>query len=207
MSRQAAPDHPRPFGYKTCWYAVKSTDSNAVARALHLQDARSASWAEGLASAEGSEVFVAPPVAGWVLIVGSELGASLSTNAPSWNELIALSSKFGEAQAFCTHRVVELHVWAKAVAGDLVRAHGYLGESGETLFDVGEETADERDLGFKFFDERSPDASNEAYWERSDLSFPDEESVMSLARRWSLAPIELNESSAEAMTGVVGRLP
>jgi hypothetical protein len=206
MPRHATPDRPIPFGYKMTWYAVRSTDPSAVARAIGLRDAHAASWERGIASAYGSDVFVAPPVRGWVLIAGFELGPTWGTKTPSWKELIALSSAFGEAQAFSTHRVVDMHVWAKAIDGDLVRARGYLGDGGETLFDVGEETPEERDLGFKFFDEHSPEAANEEYWERTDLTSPDEESVMSIARRWSLAPVDLDESSAEPMTGLVGRL-
>lgn len=199
-------DRPVSFGYKVAWYAVRSTDARAVAKAIGLRRERSASWAEGIEGAYESKAFVTPPVKGWVFVVGFKLAERISEPKP-WTQLVALSSTFGEAQVFCSHRVVELHAWAKAVNGQLVRAYGYLGESGETLFDEGEQTAEERDLGFRFFDERSPEtAKGDTYWSRSDLSYPDEDSVMAIARRWSLAPVDLDESSAEPMLGLLGSM-
>jgi hypothetical protein len=115
-----------------------------------------------------------------------------------------LSRRFGEAQYFCTHRVVEMHVWARAIQGRLVRGYGYSGERGQTLWDEGEPTRAERDLGFRFFDERSPEATREGYWERADLSFPDEGAVMRLAAAWSINPTTLDQQSREPGLGVLG---
>ena len=69
-------------------------------------------------------------------------------------------------QCFQTHRVVEAHTWGCAENGNLIRLYGYIGERGETLFDIGEQTDAEVSLGFRFFDERSPEASdpNIDYW-------------------------------------------
>ena len=198
-------DRPVPFGYKIAWYAVRTTDVRAVAKAVGLRRERPASWAEGIEAAHESETFVTPPVNGWVFVVSSTLAERISEQKP-WTQLIALSSPFGEAQAFCSHRVVDLHVWAKALKGHLVRAYGYLGESGETIFDTGDQSAEERALGFRFFDERSSEANDDAYWGRSDLSYPDEDSVMAIARRWSLAPVDLDESFAEPMLGLLGNM-
>lgn len=200
-------DRPTSFGYMTAWFAVRSTDPRAVAAAIELQEPRPSSWSAGIDAACVNGTFVTPCVDGWVFVVGTSLGYGIDTGQGPWQQLTALSSRFGEAQFFCTHRVVEMHVWAKAVAGELVRAFGYLGERGETLFDEGEPSAEEQDLGFRFFDERSPEADDDAYWERDDLAHPDEESVMAIARRWSLAPIDLSEASAVTGSGLLGAMP
>jgi hypothetical protein len=112
-----------------------------------------------------------------------------------------------EAQYFATHRVVESHTWARAVRGRLVRGYGWVGERGETLWDEGEQTPEERDLGFRFFDEQSPEASQEDYWARQDLRYPDEECVLRLAGAWSLDPTALEQPFRVPGLGVLGKLP
>ena len=83
----------------------------------------------------------------------------------------------------------------------------WVGERGETLWDEGEQTPEERDLGFRFFDERSPEASQEGYWERKDLSFPNEDCVTRLAGAWSLDPTTLDERFPVPGLGLLGNLP
>ncbi len=75
-----------------------------------------------------------------------------------------------------------------------MRLYGYLGERGETLFDIGAQTDAEVSLGFRFFDERSPEAGDPKsdYW-AEDLTFPDEGHVMQLAGKWSIDPTTLEE--------------
>lgn len=40
-------DTPRPFGYKTAWFAVKTSDTNAVISALNLRHVETSSWEYG----------------------------------------------------------------------------------------------------------------------------------------------------------------
>ncbi len=201
------PDLPQPFGYKIAWLALRTADTRAVAAALGLGGTRPSNWREGVVHAYKSEVFVTPPLSSWTLAVGSPLFVSGDPSQVVKPLLGRLSRQFGEAQYFCTHRVVELHVWAKAVQGRLVRGYGWIGERGQTLWDEGEQTPAERDLGFRFFDERSPDAAGEGYWARQDLSFPDEEAVMRLAAVWSLDPTTLDQRFKEPGLGLLGALP
>jgi len=66
-------------------------------------------------------------------------------------------------------------------------------------------TPEERKLGFAFFDERSPEANDDSYWEREDLTFPNEMNVMDIAREWSICPCDLDEFQAEEhLLGVLG---
>ena len=54
-----------------CWLAVKSRNVLAVQSALGLRNVKRCSWLEGLAGEE--KLFIAPPVKGWILVMGSGL--------------------------------------------------------------------------------------------------------------------------------------
>lgn len=208
-SRRTGPqlDFPVPFGYKVAWLALRTPDTQAVVDALGLLWARPSNWGEGVAQAYQSEVFVTPPLSPWTLAVGFSLFPP-DGPAPFVKPLLErLSRQFGEGQYFCTHRVVEAHVWARGVRGQLVRGYGWIGERGETLWDEGEQTPEERNLGFRFFDERSADAASGDYWARKDLSFPDEGAVMRLAALWSIDPTTLDQQFHEPGLGVLGTFP
>ncbi len=182
------PDLPIAFGHKCGWLAIRSKSVLEVALALRLRRTAAANWASGLERAQAGEMFVSPMVSGWVLAISTRLPQASQPpgrqRLTHW--LTQLSQRFGEAQLFETHRVVEYHVWARALQGRLVRAYAYSGESGTTLWNVGPLSPEEIALGFKFFDETSPEASSDGYWRRTDLRFPNEESVLAIARRWSV---------------------
>ncbi|NEO83047.1 MAG: hypothetical protein F6J87_02125 [Spirulina sp. SIO3F2] len=201
------PDNPCGFGFKTTWWALPTNDTNAVIATLQLQDAQPANWQTGIKYVYENDtsqqvVFVTSPVYGWTLITGLYL-----INQPDEiiQPLIQLSQIFGVALVFSTHRVVEYHLWAKAVSGSLVRGYGYSGESGETFWDKGAMTCEEKDLNFAFFDERSPEAEDDSYWERDDLNYPDEMCVMNIAHAWSVSPLDLDTyQPKEQLLGVLG---
>jgi hypothetical protein len=181
-------DLPVPFGPKLAWLALDTTDTQAAATALGLQGVRPATWAHGMDAAHQSPVFVTPPLADWTLAVGRALFPPDRAEAFVKPLLERLSRQFGDAQYFCTHRDVELHVWARARQGRLVRGYGWLGERGVTLWDEGALTKEERELGFRFNDGL------------------DEASVMHLADLWSIDPTSLNEQYKEPVMGLVGSL-
>ncbi len=192
-----------PFGYKTIWLAVHTNNPQAVVDALGGAS-RPATWEEGLAESKG--LFVTPPIEDWVLVTGN-IPAADTTDLNARIALpTALSSRLEtEVQYFGTHRIVEWHAWARVLRGEVVRAYGYVGESSETLFDVGEPTREERELGFAFFDERSPQAQRPGYWERANLRHPDEQDVTGLAGRWSINPTTLGERGAVGHGWIVER--
>ena len=200
------PDLPRPFGYKTAWLALRTNDLNRAVAHLRLVNSNPANWEEGVEQAHRGAVFVSPPLGVWTLAVGRPLWLLAEPVLAIKPVLEDLSAQFGEAQFFGTHRVVDLHVWGRAVQGHLVRGYGYIGERGETLWDEGESTKEERELGFRFFDERSPEAGQDDYWEREDLTYPDEESVMRLASTWSLDPTTLDQQFSVPGLGLIGQL-
>jgi hypothetical protein len=186
-------DFPKPFGYKTAWLAIKTHDSKGVAAVLGMREPKPANWQMGIEEAYDKSIFISPALGAWTLAVGAplcRLGHSVDKIKPL---LELLSSQFGEAQFFCTHRVVEMHVWARAAHGRIVRGYGWIGERGETVWNEGDQTEEERKLGFRFFDERSE-------------SFPNEGCVMRLAASWSIDPTTLDEQFKERGLGLMGVL-
>jgi len=189
------PDLPVPFGPKAAWLALDTTDTEAVAAALGLREVRASSWAEGIEAAYQASVFVTPPLADWTLAVSTALFPPDRVEVFVKPLLERLSRQFGEAQYFCTHRAVELHLWARARQGRLVRAFGWLGEKGLTLWHEGPPTRAERDLGFGFLDGQ-PATGTPA---------PDETGVMQIAALWSVDPTTLDEHFKEPQPGLLGR--
>ncbi|MBY0261331.1 MAG: hypothetical protein K2Q20_03260 [Phycisphaerales bacterium] len=167
-------DTPVPFGYKTQWLAVRSSDPSTVIRALNPRSVASHSWSAGLKSCDDSHWFVSPSVDGWTLVVG-ELPETDHSDFPKLLE--TMSREVGDTYYYGTHRVVDYHGWAKAQSGRIVRRFEYLGESGEYLSDLGERLPEEVSLGVG----------------TADDAFPDEETVMALAAATSVATITLGK--------------
>jgi hypothetical protein len=200
---------PEPFGYKIGWIAVRSPDIRAVAESLPIRSQSPANWHDGIEAAyKGRSVFITPPVNGWISIVGDwamgteQWRSVLSVSAPSEVshrsvETIAkivaeLSSKFGEAQGYATHRVTEYHHWILAKQGRIVRCFGYNGESCEIVCQSGAITDAEKKLQY---------AS-----EPPDQWLPDEQDVMTVASSWSFDPTKLSAASGPAATGILARM-
>ncbi|HBI46473.1 MAG TPA: hypothetical protein DDY78_27015 [Planctomycetales bacterium] len=225
------PDRPLPFGPRVAWLAVENTDTEAVAKALVLRGARDATWAEGVKAAYQSSVFVTPPLGDWTLAVSTALFPPDRVEVFVKPLLERLSRQFGDAQYFCTQRDLELHVWARARQGRLVRGYGWLGQKGLTLWDEGAQTKEERDLGFHFFNPSSicespkhgskeePDGGvhfmkgplsevkQSDSGARKDLPLPNESCVMQLALLWSIDPTTLDEAYKEPAVGLLGSVP
>lgn len=187
------PDSPVPFGYKCAWLAISTEDSEAVVQALALRHVHKSGWQKGIESAYGGEVFVTPPLQGWVLVVSSRLPDIPDRTRP--DELAplvkTLGKKFPQVQYFGTHRVVEYHGWLRATQGEIVRRYAYLGERGETLCDEGKRTEEETKLGLIY----------------NDCKFPKEQDVMRLAGAWSIDPTTLDELKLGKSEGYLGSLP
>ncbi|MEU4688695.1 hypothetical protein [Actinoplanes sp. NPDC023714] len=136
------------FGGKQAWLAVSGSEPGAVLAALGLRDLGSVTWRDGLdlAHLTDDRVAITPPLAGardttWVLAAGRRL------MRPDL-DIVGLSATLGtEVQYFATHRVTELHRWQRAVDGELVRAFGYVGQTGEVTSWFGEPGPAERDAG------------------------------------------------------------
>jgi hypothetical protein len=158
------PDAPLSFGYKTNWFAVRSQDPAAVARALGLSELVVVNWANGLAAATvrpgatqaEPSVFISPPVDDWVFVVGSSLpypdhkptrtDDEAQTDRRFDHLFTALAVKFPEVQFFGSYRTVGFNAWARARHARIERIFSYA--DGEVLANVGDQSTEERALKF-----------------------------------------------------------
>jgi len=184
-------DQPISFGYKCMWFAIKSVHSEELVKILNLADIRPCNWQMGIEKAYENSVFITPPINGWTLACGRGLPPGDTKEGIEFVKGILqnLSKYYGEAQFFCTHRVTEYHCWIKAIEGDIQRVYSYLGESGENIMIEGEATEFEKTL--HLVDTFSGEAGEDNYFEREDITLPDEEIVMNVAENWSINPTTL----------------
>ena len=173
------------FGYKTGWLTVRDGDADAVLAELGAQSVGPIAWRDGIRQAYDREdsLLVTPPLDGWRLVAGWWIAAHYERL-----DTAALSRALGgEVQLFVTHRVVELHHWERALAGEVVRSFEYLGEKGEVTRWVGAPDEVERAIGLpaSFVLDRAPDE------EDYDV-IVDERDVMRVAAAWSVDPSSLD---------------
>jgi hypothetical protein len=206
---QDTPDSPQSFGYKMAWFAIPTPDSAKVIDAFGFKNVTRANWASGVQAVYGdlTQAYITPPVEGWTLVLG--LGLPSFDNDERTREFLAFIQKvaasFPEFYYFGTHRVVDFHGWVKVAGGKIQRAYAYLGERGETLYESGTKTPEEIALGFAFFDERSPEAASESYYERKDLRFPGEGDVMKISAAWTINTQTLDKRT-EKGTGYLAKV-
>jgi hypothetical protein len=170
------------FGGKQAWLAVRDGEPARVLEALGLRDLGEVPWREGIdvAHLTDDRVAVTPARPGardtrWVLVVGRWLLRPDTTV-----EVIDLSARLHtEVQFFATHRVTELHRWQRAADGELIRAFGYVGQTGEVTSWYGDPDPAERDAGLpgKFDEEATVLVS--------------EQDVLKVASAWSIDPTTL----------------
>jgi len=201
------PDLPHSFGYKTGWLAVRPATSLGLADALKLEGVVPCNWSTGIERAyenEG-EVFITPDVNGWILAMGARSIAFIEDRAEVNRLLVDLSAHFGEAQMFQSYRVVSSYAWHRAVDGQVVRAYATV-EFNE--WEEGARSDAELELGITFLKEIPTDqAESDAFWARTDIAVPDEETVLKVAGLWSVNPQCLEDSGLKPSAGLLGRLP
>lgn len=183
----------------TIWLVVRSRNVHAVQTALGLNNAQPCTWLEGLTGEE--KLFIAPPVKGWVLIVGSGLPDPADDVDACFRFLTGLSHKLGQVQFFVANRVLGDHAWVGIEAGRVVRGYAW---AGKTLWNQGAATRTETDLGLKCFQYfESPDH----VFGLSDLVLSNVEKVAQLAARWSIDPGSVDETLFEHAYGIAGEPP
>lgn len=97
-----------------------------------------------------------------------------------------------------------MHVVCGKDRQQVERVYSYLGESGEHIAIEGQPTAFEQTL--KLANTLSDEAKEEAYFEREDIVWPDEELVMQVAKHWSIDPTTFDErADMEAGLGWLGK--
>ncbi len=166
------------FGYKQAWLAVRGGEAAAAFAALGATDEGTCSWRTGIDRCYLTDdcLVATPPVHGWLLVVGRWLLMHESDV-----DLETLSTRLAtEVQYFASYRVTELHRWARAVDGKLVRSFRYLGREGEVTDWRGDLDDAERAIGLP------------ARLEGDTDILVGEQDVIRVARAWSVDPMALD---------------
>jgi len=166
------------FGGKQAWLAIRSEAPADVIAALGLRDLGTVPWRDGidLAHLTDDRVAVTPPIDGWILATGRYL---MRPDRPV--DVIGLSAALHtEVQYFATHRVTESHRWQRAVDGELIRAFGFVGQTGEVTSWHGEPGPAERAAGL-------PEELDE-----ESTVLVGENDVLRVAAAWSIDPSTLS---------------
>jgi len=203
---QTNQDKPIDFGYKIVWIAVKTDKKQEVSENIGLKNIQPSNWKSGITRAYENSLFVSPQIGEWTLVVGMGLPFGDSQESIKKIEILLnkLSSEFGEAHFFGTHRVVEYHNWMKSVNGKIKRIYSYVGESMENIKVVGEPT--EPEIGLRLFNSLSDEAKADSYFEQENLDYADEELVMKIAENWSVNPTKLTErNDIKNELGLIGK--
>lgn len=188
---------PSIFEQPCRWLVVRSSQVSAVQAALRLHNATPCSWGEGMSRLAGQSLFVSPPIRGWILVVGEGLPDPSQDIDRCFHFLAKFSRALGEVQFFNVNRAVNHHAWAKVEQGTVRRAYAW---AGETLWNQGELTQPEIDLGMKCYGYGEMAESFQIT--PGDMSLPNSEKVLALAGRWSFDPAAIHDTDLQA--GVVG---
>ena len=169
-----------PFPAPSRWLAVKSMNTDYLRDILGVSDSPN-SWSDALSRSREKRLFVSPPVDGWTLVIGAGIPDPVVDIDASFRFLLNLSKAVGEIQFYHMDRVLNFHGWALLREGRVVRAYEW---AGETLWNEGRTTLDERLLGMKcrgYADNPEPIRYGDIPPELQNT-----ERVPLLARRWSL---------------------
>jgi hypothetical protein len=186
---------PRP----NCWLTVRSRSLLAVQSALGLNNPKPCSWLEGLA--DDDRLFIAPPVKGWILVLGSGLPDPSDDVDACFRFVVDLSRKLGQVQFFSASRILHYHAWVQADGGRILRAYAW---AGRTLWKQGTQTRAEKELDLKCFD--YAETAERVSFNQPDLIATNADKVPLLAARWSLDPARIEERFLEKERGIAGEL-
>jgi hypothetical protein len=193
------PLQPFLFDRPNRWLAIRTNDIAKVQSALGLHNPTPCSVSEGMGKMGDRKLFVSPPMDGWILVVGQGLPDPADDVDRLFHFVMRLSNSLGAVQFFCSNRVLNHHAWIRAENNRIYRAYVW---AGETLWNEGEITAAERELGLKCFEYGEqpsvfPFSAREAH-------FANAEKVQLLATRWSLDPAAITQLGYHPHSGISG---
>ena len=183
----------------TTWLAIKSGSVQAVQSALPLHNPKPCSWAEGLSGDHEQSLFVSPPVAGWILVIGPALPDPAEDVDVCYRFLADLSRKLGHIQFFHVHNILNHHAWARINAGRVIRAYAW---AGKTLWNQGPPTPAEHSLHMRCYD--YGESAEPSLVASAEMIPANADKVHLLAARWSLDPDEPGLRGVGPERGIIG---
>ena len=189
------------FSLPAQWLAIRSGNVAAVQQALGLANPQQCSWAEGFSVSHGQRLFIAPPVQGWILVVGPALPVPEDDIDRCFHFITRLSRQLGHVQFFSRNRALGHHAWVRAHTGRIERAYAW---AGETLWNQGVMTPDEKTLGLRC-QPYGQTVVELAYRDLDHLT-DNTENVPRLAARWSLDPASLPGQQRAVEPGISGEI-
>jgi hypothetical protein len=181
------------------WLAVKAANSRVVQSALALHNPTPCSWAEGLQGDSEHRLFVSPPVAGWVLVIGPALPDPADDVDATFRLICDLSRKLGHVQFFHLNTILDHHAWARADAGKIQRAYAW---AGRTVWNQGPLSPAEGALGMRCFP-YGENVESPVFAGLEEVS-ANSEKVHLLAARWSLDPAGIDRRFLGRESGIAG---
>ncbi len=200
--RVAAPRAWNPRLVTPCrWLSIQSSEPIRVQEALQLHKTTPCSWLEALTFSQDQQLFITPPVNGWILVLGSGLPSPSYDVDKCYVLLLELSRKLGEIQFFSANRISNHHAWAQARDGRIVRAYAW---NGQTIWNEGAMTRAEADLHLTCFDyAEAPQSFEDAM---NNPVVINTQRVSRLASRWSIDPSSIDPYTLRERHGIAGKL-
>lgn len=166
---------------------------------MALNNAQPCTWIEGFAEAD--RLFIAPPIKGWILIIGGGLPRPGDDVDACFRFLVRLSEKLGEVQFFQADPILGHHAWVRVDDGHVTRAYAW---AGQTVWNQGDPTRAERGMDLNCF---QCFEAPERTFDQPDFAAANVEKISQLAAQWSLDPASVNESLFEHAYGIAGEPP
>jgi hypothetical protein len=179
------------------WITVRTCDLASVQSALGISNAHPCPLTQGLVTDQ--QLFIAPPVNGWILLTGSGLPDPAEDVDQCFKFLVELSRQLGQVQFFSANRVLGHHAWAWAQSGRIVRAYAW---AAKTLWNQGIKTRAELELGLHCF--QYLETFEQTTFSQPEVITTNAEKVPLLAARWSLDPGSIDEYTLEHAQGIAG---
>lgn len=193
--------HRAPFAIPSRWIAIRSTNLAAVQSALRLHRPYPCSWEQGLNVAIDHRLFIAPPVAGWTLVMGASLPDPADDVDRCFHFLVGLSRKLGHVQFFSFDRALSHHAWVQVEMGQVLRGYAW---AGRTLWNEGRPTRAEQDLGMNCIGYGElPCVTSSG---QLDGIMFNADKVPLLAGRWSIDPAAIDARRLGETPGIAGEL-
>jgi hypothetical protein len=133
--------------------------------------------------------------------MGSKLPDPAEDVDRTFRFILSLSRKVGQVQFFSLNRVVGHHAWVQADRGAIQRAYAW---AGKTLWNQGNRTRAEVDLGMKCYDYAEP--AERCGFSSNDPVAANTERLPLLAARWSVDPAAIDSRMLKEAQGIAGEL-